>query len=159
MLAFEPKEKMLMKEKPKDIKKESILPGFMIFLIFTISLTIGLLSLLLFYYFLQKGNLNLARTISFATVATVSLVYIFAFKNLKKLIIQTENFFQNKYLFFGIIYGFFLIFLAIYLPRLNYILGTVPLKPFHWLLVFSVAFIVTFSIEASKLLHNKKTKD
>jgi Ca2+-transporting ATPase len=159
MLAFEPKEKMLMKEKPKDIKKESILPGFMIFLIFTISLTIGLLSLLLFYYFLQKGNLNLARTISFATVATVSLVYIFAFKNLKKLIIQTENFFQNKYLFFGIIYGFFLIFLAIYLPRLNYILGTVPLKPSHWLLVFSVAFIVTFSIETSKLLHNKKTKD
>lgn len=160
MLAFEPKEKMLMKEKPKDIKKESILPGFMIFLIFTISLITGLLSLLLFHYFFnQTENLNLARTISFAAIATVSLVYIFAFKNLKKLIIQTENFFQNKYLFFGIIYGFFLIFLAIYLPRLNHILGTVPLKPFHWLLVFSVAFIVTFSIEASKLLHNKKVKD
>jgi Ca2+-transporting ATPase len=160
MLAFEPKEKMLMKEKPKDIKKESILPNFMIFLIFTISLITGLLSLLLFHYFFnQTENLNLARTISFAAIATVSLVYIFAFKNLKKLIIQTENFFQNKYLFFGILYGFFLIFLAIYLPRLNHILGTTPLRPFHWLLVFSVAFIVTFSIEASKLLHNEKTKD
>jgi len=156
MLAFEPKEKMLMREKPKDIKKESLLPGFMIFLIFSISLITGLLSLLLFYYFNQLGNLNLARTISFATITTGSLVYIFAFKNLKKPIVQTENFFQNKYLFLGIIYGFFLLFLAIYLPNLNHILGTVPLLPFHWLLVFGTAFIVTFLIEIIKLLSNKK---
>ena len=46
MLAFEPKEKMIMREKPKDIKKESLLPNFMIFLIFVISLITGLLSLL-----------------------------------------------------------------------------------------------------------------
>ena len=156
MLSFEPKEKGLITEKPKNIKKESILSTPIKFLIFAISLTTGLLALLFFWYFHERaGDLNLARTISFATIATVSLVYIFAFKNLKRLIIQTENFFQNKYLFLSVAYGFLLIFLAIYLPLLNRTLGTVPLKPFHWLLVFSVALITTLLTEIVKFVYNR----
>lgn len=156
MLGFEPKEKSIMKESPKNIKKESILPGSMLFLIFAISLTVGLLSLIFFWYFHNKaGDLTLARTIVFATVATVSLVYIFAFKNLRKTIVRTENFFQNKLLFLSVAYGFLLIFAAIYLPFLNRFLGIVPLKLSHWLLVFSVAFISTFLVEIVKISSSK----
>jgi len=155
MLGFEPKEKGLIEEKPKNIKKESILPLHMVFLTLAISLTAGLLALFLFWYF--KNNILLARTITFATLATISLVYIFAFKNLKRLIIRTDNFFQNKYLILGVIYGFSLIFLAIYLPYLNRVLGIVPLNAFHWLLVFSVAAITTLWVEAVKIIANKKT--
>jgi Ca2+-transporting ATPase len=159
MLAFEPKEKSIMEESPKDIQKEGILSGPMIFLIFAISLTTGILALVLFWYFYGKaGDLTLARTITFATVATVSLVYIFAFKNLKKLIIHTENFFHNKYLILSVFYGFLLIFSAIYIPQLNVLLGTVPLKPFHWVLVFSVSLITVFFTEAVKIINKKREK-
>jgi Ca2+-transporting ATPase len=159
MLGFEPKEKLIMQESPKDIKKESILPGSMMFLIFAISLTTGLLALIFFWYFHNVvGNLNLARTMAFATVGIVSLVYIFAFKNLKRLMIQTENFFQNKFLIVGVAYGFLLFFAAIYLPFLNRFLETVPLEPFHWLLVFSVALMTVFLTEAVKIATSSKSR-
>lgn len=157
LLSFEPKEESLMKEKPQVIKKEEILGGFIKFIILGISLMTGLLSLFFFWVFKQQPDgLHLARTIAFATIASVSLVYIFAFKNLKKSILKTKNFFQNKYLFWGVAYGFLLIFAAIYLPGLNKILGTVPLKPLHWLIVFSIALMTTLLVEAIKFFNTLK---
>ena len=151
-LAFEPQEKSLMKESPKEIKKENILSGTGKFLIYAISLIGGGLSLLLFWLFGQKGsNLSLGQTITFATVAAIDLIYIFAYKNLKKPVIKNENFFKNKFLFLSVAYGFLLLFLAIYFPFLNKVLGTVPLKPIHWLLVFAVALITTLTVELVKI--------
>jgi len=151
MLAFEPKENSIMEQRPQELKKEEIMSGFIKFLIFAISLSTGILSLFLFWYFgVKQGNLNLGRTIAFAIVASDNLIYIFAYKNLKKLIIQTENFFQNKYIFLGVTYGFLFLFLAIYLPFLNQVLGTVPLKPAAWLLVFIVGLFATLLIELAK---------
>jgi Ca2+-transporting ATPase len=159
MLGFEPKERGIMQESPKDIKKESILPNSMLFLVFAISFTVGFSSLIYFWYFNYKmENLALARTIVFATVASVSLVYIFAFKNLKKLMIHTENFFKNKPLFLSIVYGFSLILVAVYMPFFNDVLGTVPLKMWHWLLVFGVAFTTTIMTEAVKMAAKKAEK-
>ncbi|MDD5145317.1 MAG: cation-translocating P-type ATPase [Candidatus Pacebacteria bacterium] len=156
MLGFEPKEKGIMQENPKDIKKESILPRSMMFLIFAISCAVGFTSLFYFWYFNNKtGDLKLARTLVFASIGTVSLVYIFAFKNLKKLIIHTENFFHNLPLFLSVGYGFLLIFSAVYIPGLNKFLGTVPLEFFHWVLVFAVALISTLLVEMVKIATNK----
>jgi len=159
MLAFEPKEKSLMAESPKSIKKEEILSGFTKFLILAISLTASILSLLLFWYYgIREGDLKSGRTIAFATIASIDLIYVFAYKNLKKLIIKTENFFQNKFMFLGVAYGFLLLFLAIYLPFLNKVLGTIPLGLFHWLLIFSVALLTTLIVELVKIFSNLATK-
>jgi len=158
ILGFEPKEKDLMEGKPKDIQKEEILNKTMKFLIFAISLTTGLLSLGLFWYYYNSiGNLELARTIAFVTIAIVSLVYIFSFKNLKKSIFATENFFQNKYLFWGVAYGFLLIFAAVYIPFLNQVLKTVPLTFSHWLPVFGMAIMVTLIVEIVKFLERSRS--
>lgn len=157
ILGFEPKEKDLMKERPENLQKESILSNAMKFLIFGISFIIGLLCLFLFWYILKKtGDLIFARTIIFTTVAVVDLIYIFSFKNLKKPIFKTENFFKNKLLFLAVLYGLLLTFAAIYLPVLNRILGTEPLKPVHWLLVLSVALIATLWAELVKIVYNRK---
>ena len=157
VLGFEPKEKDIMKEKPKNLQKESILPGSMKFLIFAISLTIGLLCLFFFWYILKKNNdLTLARTIVFATVATVNLIYIFSFKNLKKSVFRAENFFHNKFLFLAVACGFLLIFVAIYSPALNKILDTQPLNPFYWLLIFGVGALTVLLTETIKFLFNSK---
>jgi len=159
ILGFEPKEKDLMKERPQNIQKESILSNSMKFLIFGISFIVGFLCLFLFWYILKKTeDLAFVRTLIFATVAVVDLIYIFSFKNLKKPVFKTDNFFQNKLLFLGVFYGFLLTFAAVYLPALNRILGTTPLKPFYWLLVLSVALIATFWAEVVKFIYNQKNR-
>jgi len=161
VLGFEPKDKSLMEASPKEIKKEEILSYNMKLLIFIISLATGIMALLLFQYiYINYNDINLARTIAFATIATNSLIYIFAFKNLEKLIVQNENFFHNKILFGAVIYGFLFIYIAIYFPPISRILGTVPLNPLHWVLVLSVALLTTLFIEAAKLLnyYNKTRK-
>lgn len=156
LLGFEPKEKNLIVQTPQEIQKEKILSPTMKYLIFVISLTIGLLSLLFFWYFKERtGNIDLARTVAFATVATASLVYIFSFKNLKKSIFASENFFANKYLFYGVAYGFLLIFIAIYLPFFNHLLKTIPLQFNHWLFVFTAGFVAMFWVEIIKYVANK----
>lgn len=156
MLGFEPKEKALMDSSPKEIEKEGLFGKLTVFLILAISLATGLLALFLFSQFLKGAqDLNLARTLAFATLAAADLIYIFAFKNLNKLIIKTENFFQNKYLFLGVIYGFILLFAAVYIPQLNKVLGTVPLKPIHWLLVFGVGIFVTLFTEFIKVFRRR----
>lgn len=156
MLGFEPKEKRIMKLSPNDIKEEQILSPAMKFLVFTLSLIVGGSGLLVFKYYHESLNdLTLARTLTFSILAASSLVYIFAFKNLNKLIIHTENFFQNKLLILSVIYGFFLIFLAVYVPALNKILSTTPLSISHWVVVFGVAAILLIFIESTKVIVTK----
>jgi Ca2+-transporting ATPase len=156
MLGFEPKSSQLMNQNPKSLQREEILSWKMKILIVIISGTVGLLSLWLFrYYLANTGNLDLARTIAFSAVSSVSLIYIFAFKDLNKSIFATENFWQNKYLIFSVIYGFALILVAVYVPFFNKILKTVPLNFFQWLLIISIGLIAIVIIELLKFMQRK----
>lgn len=156
MLGFEPKNSELMKQDPKSLRREDILNWRMKILIAVISGTVGLLSLWIFrYYLIQTENLNLARTIAFATVSSVSLIYIFAFKDLRKSIFAIENFWQNKYLIASVIYGFMLIFVAIYVPFFNNALKTVPLNFIQWVLILGIGFVTLAIIELLKYIRRK----
>jgi len=142
MLCFEKKERNAMKEKPQNLQKESILSTPHKFLIISISLTVGLVCLAFFWLHLKANDdLDLARTLVFAAVAAVDLIYVFSFKNLGESIFKSRNFFQNKFLIMGVFYGFVLTLAAIYVPLLNKLLGTVPLKPIYWLFVFGVGIM------------------
>ncbi|HNW96318.1 MAG TPA: cation-transporting P-type ATPase [Candidatus Paceibacterota bacterium] len=157
MLAFEPKEKSLLSVSPKKLIKEKIFGGHVKFLVFAISFVVGVLALFLFWYFWrgQEANLSLARTIAFITIAAVDLIYIFSYKNLSKPINKMENFFKNKFLFLGVAYGFVLLILAVYVPFLNKILGTVPLRFSYWIPAIFVAVITTAMIEIVKIIYNR----
>lgn len=156
VLGFEPKESSVMNMRPKDIHKEDILSKSMKFLVVTVSLITGLMALTYFWYFyFIQGDLILARTIAFVSVAIIDLIYIFSFKNLKKSVIHSENFFGNKYLFGGVAYGIVLVIAAIYVPFLNRILETVPLNIYQWLLALSVGIAATFWVEIVKYISNK----
>lgn len=155
LLVFEPKESDLMQRKPKEIQKEEIFSSNMKLLTLVISLTIGLMSLSLFWYFAKQGDINLARTITFVCIGAVDLIYIFAYKNLRSPIYKLENFFGNIYLFFGVAYGFGLLCIAIYLPFFNQLLKTVPLGWTHWLLILGVGAVTIFWVELVKFLENR----
>ena len=153
VLGFEPKEKGIMDVDPMELAKEKILSARIRTIVLTVSLYLGLMCLFVFRYFYKiDGSVSLAQTITFATLSTVSLVYIFSFKNLKKLVVKTDNFFENKYLIMTVFAGFALVILAIYTPLLNKILGTVPLSVNHWIIVGFISFSITIIIELSKLI-------
>lgn len=153
-LGYESKEFDLMHQKPEMIRNEKILPSKMKFLIIFISIFVGSLSLIIFnYFFTTLGDLALGRTMVFATVASVDLIYVFSFKNLKRPIIKTEKFFKNKVLLLSVLYGFILLFTAIYIPQLNQVLGTIPLSFVQWAIVFSIGFFATLVVETVKVLN------
>lgn len=159
LLSFEPADHSLMKVNPRDLAKEPILSRPMKILVAVVSSTVGLLALLFFWYFQRKaGDLLLARSMAFAIIAAVSLIYIFSFKNLERPFFKTKNFFANKYLFWGVLYGFFLLMAAIYVPWLNKILGTTPLGFKHWILVFGVGFFSVFLVEITKFFEKRIKK-
>ncbi len=153
MLGFELKEEGLMKEKPLSRGRQNILPNNMLFLIFALSLTIGLLSFFFFWYVYNRTNdIDLARTVAFVTMASVDLIYVFSFKNLKKSIFKTKNFFQNRFMILSVFYGFILLLLAVYLPGLNSFLGLQPLTLIFWLPALIVALASVLWVETVKAI-------
>ncbi len=152
MLCFEKKEKGIMDEKPRNLQKESILSRPLKLLIFSISLIVGIICLMIFRFYLKTDSgLDFARTLIFASVAMVDLIYVFSFRNFKESILKTRSFFENKFLIFGVIYGLILTFVAVYLPALNRLLGTVPLKPAYWILVLGIGILGIILTELFKL--------
>jgi len=159
MFAFEPKEKDLMKRKPIDIKKESILDKFSVLNIVTITIFVSVISIFFFWKFgIKDKNLNLASTMVFTILGTVDLIYAISFKNLRKPILKMENLFSNRFLFLGIFYGFLLLILAIYLPVLQRVLNTRPLELWHWVIVFSIGILTTILLEILKAIFAKNKK-
>ncbi len=159
LLGFEPKEKDIMKDHPKKFQKGEIFDKQAKLLVFIVSFVMGISALIFFSLFLKKGDLSLARTISFATISTGSLIYVFSFRNLRKPIFKMNNFFKNKALVWGVIYSFILLFGAIYLPFLNKILGTIPLNINHWLLILGIAIFTTLLVELTKMFFNGNKKE
>jgi Ca2+-transporting ATPase len=158
LLGFEPKDKSLMLDDPKKLREENILGLQTKFITFAVSSTIGLSTLLVFSFLQSTGDLTLARTTSFAILSSASLIYIFSFKNLKKLIFKTENFFKNTLIFWGILYGFTLIFAAIYFPPISKVLGLTQLELKYWFLVLGLGILAVAIVETTKLFAIRKEK-
>jgi Ca2+-transporting ATPase len=150
ILGFEPKEKETMLEGPKKME-EPILDRLGIFLIITISLLSGILSLGFFWYFgLYQGNLKLGQTMSFMSLAFSSVIYIFSCRTLRKPFWRYENFWSNKWLFVIVASSLFLAVIITYLPFTQKMLSIVPLRAFHWSLLIAKALLLVAIIETAK---------
>ncbi len=157
-LSYEKEEKNILQEKVKKTGNE-ILNKEMKFLIGVISVITDLILFGLFVYFYKAGlDLTYIRTIIFAATGVDSLFYIFSCKNLEKSIWR-YNIFNNNFLLISVIFGFFMIALAIYLPFLQNILKLIPLNLNDWLIIISIGLFNLLAIELGKLLFiHKKPK-
>lgn len=159
VLSFEPKEKHLMREKPERLKKEEFLGKMSKTLIAVISLLAGLSALGFFWFIFHKTqDIALAQTVAFVAIGIISLIYIFSFKSFDKSLFKTENFWQNKYLIWGVVYGWVLLLAAIYLPVLNKFIGTVPLSWTYWVLILAWGAFITVVVELIKLFYHSRKK-
>ena len=158
-LAFEPKEKGIMKRKPEDphsslltTQMKTIVIGFGIVTDFI------LFGLFFWLYNIWGGDrLNEIRTIIFAALTIDTLFYAFSCKNLRKNIWQ-YNIFSNLYLVYFIAFSLTMLLLAIYLPIFQNLLKTVPLNLFAWQLLLSLGLLNLVLIELIKWVFIIKSK-
>ncbi len=159
-LCFEPKEDDVMARQPIG-KNESIFTLEMKVLIFVIGIIDDLFLFALFLWLLSQTNdLAYIRTMMFAGLSLDTVFAALSCKSLRKNIWHI-NFFDNKLLLFAILFAVVLLMLSTYLPALQTILSTIPLRFSDWALLFSIAFAELFLIEAVKfffITHNTKTK-
>ena len=103
-LAFEPKEKDLMKRKPQE-RNVPLLTREMKAIIFIIGIVTDILLLGLFFWLLkQNHNIEYIRTMIFAGLAINSLFYVFSCKSLRRNIWHI-NPLSNKFLVVSVLAG------------------------------------------------------
>jgi len=96
VLGFEPKEDGIMEEPPKPLM-EPILNRLGLSLIAIISIASSVVGLALFsHYYLQHQDPTVGRSFVFASFAINSMIYIFAYRSLRRPIIRTAPLSANK---------------------------------------------------------------
>jgi len=148
-LAFEPKEKGLMKQKPQG-HVIPLLTKEMKVIIFIIGLFTDFILLGIFFWFWSKNHhIDYIRTMVFAALSIDSLFYVFSCKSLRRNLWRID-FFSNKILVVAWAIGIIMLILAVYLPILQTLLKTVPLGFHDWLILFGLGILELFLVEATK---------
>ena len=146
--AFEPEEKGIMERKPDD-PKLPILTREIKCLIFFAGVITDIILLFLFILLLNEFYLPIEklRTFCFAGLAFGSFCYAFSCKNVRRNIWE-YNPFSNKYLNISLSLGFLILLAAIYFSPLQFLLKTVPLGFFEWLILgfFGVLDLIIFEL-------------
>lgn len=152
VLGFEPKEEGIMRENPRPLS-EPILGKLGIALIAAISITAGAGCLAMFgHYWLTHRDVALARTLSYATLAIISLVYVFAYRSMRRSIFHASHLLANKPLLVSVVAGFVLAIGAVVVPGVRRLLGLVPLATGEWVMVFGIAIALLIIVEVGKLI-------
>ncbi|MBI5457401.1 HAD-IC family P-type ATPase [Candidatus Kaiserbacteria bacterium] len=97
----------------------------------------------------------LVQTFIFASFGSYTLFLAFSLRDLDKSIFR-YNFFSNSYLIGGVSIGIALLLLAIYVPLLQGVLGTVALPPVWLLCVVLIGVLNMTAIELGKALFRKR---
>ncbi len=149
-LAFEPKEKDLMKQKSQG-HNVPLLTREMKTLIFIIGLINIFLLLGLFFWLMKYSGYEIShiRSIIFAGLTIDSIFYIFSCKSLRRNLWHI-NPFSNKFLILTWVSGVIALIASLYIPFLQTLLKTVPLNVFDWQLVLGLGLFNIILIEATK---------
>jgi Ca2+-transporting ATPase len=155
VLGFEPGEEGIMDEPPKP-KDAAILTHLGYSLIVVISVASTLLALLIFHHYSTVyGNPVEGRSMVFASFAINSLVYIFAYRSLRKPVWQMAALKENPWLVGAVIAGLAIALIAFLIPGLRAVLGIVPLSLIEWGIVVGIALLLLAIVEITKFIANR----
>jgi Ca2+-transporting ATPase len=152
VLGFEPKEEGIMNEKPKPLKAPILTPLALI-LIAVISITSAIFALGLFGHFYQAHHNPLeGRSIVFASFAINSMVYIFAYRSMRRPLYRMNKLSANKPLIWAVLAGLLTALIAFLIPGLRNLLGIVPLGISEWMWVIGIALCLLVIVEIAKAI-------
>ncbi len=145
-LGWEQAEADVMNKPPRDPGLEFLTKDFLV-KVFAHGIILAAGSLLAYFYVLQTtNNIDIARTVAFASIATIQLFHTFNVRSEKGLQLDS-SLFANKYLLGAVLLVLVLQAAAIYLPFLNTVLKTTPLNPSDLLIVLITTLAVTVIVK------------
>lgn len=156
-LSFDKIDKDVLLRKPRNIKENILNAKLGKFLIFFVLFSDIFLFLIFYYFFNKTGNIVQAQTIVFVGLGIASRFYIYSIRNLYKSI-HCYKFFDNQLVNLANLFAFIMIFIAVYLPFFNNILGTTPLQFFHWLILLIYSLFTLLTYEIGKKIFLSKVK-
>jgi Ca2+-transporting ATPase len=152
VLGFEPKEEGIMDEKPKSVR-EPILTHLTGSLIGFISIASTIFALTVFGHFYRvHGNPVEGQSVVFASFAINSMVYIFAYRSLRRPILRTGSLSRNKPLVVAVVAGLVTAAIPFFVPALRNLLGIVPLTIEEWSWVAGGALGLLGAVEVAKII-------
>ena len=155
VLGFEPKEPGIMDEKPKSLK-EPILSHLGLSLIGVISVSSAVAVLFLFnHLYSAHGNAVQGRSIVFASFAINSMIYIFAYRSMRRPLFRMNKLSANKPLVWAVLAGLVTAVLPFLIPGLRNLLDIVPLTFTEWMEVAGIALGLLTVVEIGKWISNK----
>ena len=105
------------------------------------------------YLFVHQNAIE-GRSFAFASFAINSMIYIFAYRSLRRSIFKSLPLSENKPLIWAVVSGLAVALLAFAVPGLRRILGIVPLTMVQWAAVFAVAIGLLVVVELGKAVSN-----
>ena len=143
--------------RPPGKKDSTLLTQEMKVIIFGISIITDILLLGLFFWLLQTPySVSHIQTVIFVGLGIDSLFYVFSVRSLRRNIWQ-YNPFSNLWVTGAVVLGLVLLVGAVYLPFLQFFLGTVALTLFDWTILISLGLLNVFLIEMVKWYYIKKS--
>ncbi len=145
-LGLDPAEKGIMQKKPRD-PKESFFSRmhsfFFVSTLLSVAVTLGL-----FLWYSQYGDLDKARTVCFTALILFELFIVFASRS------DEHSFFSldaNGYLYGAVLFSFLLQLVLLYTPLASYF-SLVPLTVYDWMLILPLAASGFVFFELQKML-------
>lgn len=147
----------VMDDKPRD-PKEPILNKPLRKWMTVIFFVTGLAAFLSFTGFWKlTGNLDLARTMTFALMCLDSLIFAFSVRSFRRPMLR-KDIFSNRFLNVAAVLGVILLAVAIYIPPFQKLLSTQPIAGMNWLMIFGISVVEIILIEfAKKRIFHKKS--
>lgn len=153
VLGFEPVEEGIMDEKPKSVK-EPVLTTLGAVMIGVISITSAIFALFLFGHFFNVHHDPVeGRSIVFASFAVNSMIYIFAYRSMRRPLFRSGPVSRNKPLIWAVLSGLLMVAIPFAIPGLRDLLGIVPLSLEEWLWVAAVAITLLIAVEIGKAIN------
>ena len=152
-LTIDPKRADIMRKPPRN-PQEPLITGWMSGLVGTVSFISGISALLFFIYMYKtSGDILLARSITFITLGTNSLVYVFSTRTLLTPFWK-NHLFENRWLVLAVIAGFGLQITPFILPGSREFFGVTNPGIVYWLIAISLSTTLFFVVEGFKFLHS-----
>jgi Ca2+-transporting ATPase len=104
------------------------------------------------FYFSRKffGDLEKARTITFALIAFDSLTFAFIVRSFRQSVFNRQIF-SNKILNYAVLASFLILVSGLYFPPFQKLLNTIPLGLADWGIIIAISLLELLILERFKL--------
>ncbi|MFB3766321.1 MAG: cation-translocating P-type ATPase [Methanotrichaceae archaeon] len=154
-LAIEPIRSNIMRKKPRDPKEPLLSIGL---LIYTLGMASAIVAGSLGLYVIALNNMDLsyARTIAFVSLGFFTIYNAYSSRSIEDSVLMM-NPSSNRMLIIGILASLLAILAAVYIPFMQSIFGTVPLRAEAYGSIAIALFLIILATEAMKMfLHRLK---